>query len=400
MTSSVLAILTAIILCLGILTCWITGQYSVTAFQNALFLLTIITLLYRQWKHRPIELHWLIAVPLFGSLLAVIQIVFKVTVNQQRTLLACILWLSYAAVVFLVLQFGVSTRHRTAFLSAMLWFATAIAVLGTIQNFTSDGKVFWIFDSGYTDLVLGPFVYRNKYAQFVELFLPVALWRAITQPQKMGSSFTMAAMMLAGSIAGGSRSGVAIALIETIIVLLIIRRKGLLTEHRLLRIGVQIGLLVLICGSVVGWEFLGKRLRQDPLADIRIPIIQGTIDMIKARPVLGFGLGTWDKAYPEFSRFDNGLYTNQAHSDWFQWPAEGGVFFLVTMLAVAALALSLGLRHPWCLGVFFVFIHGLIDYPMQQVPQFAALVFAMLALAVGETISRRRQVGFTNYRRS
>lgn len=390
---STLAVITAALLMLGVLTCWVQDRWAVAGFQCSFFLLTAIWLIIQIRKYRPIEYHWMI--PLTGgvAVLGIIQILLGVTVNPSDTLSAVMVWICHSCVITVVLQFATSSRIRASFLEVLLIFATLISVLGILQNFTSEGRVFWIFDSGYKNLVLGPFVYRNKYAQFIELFLPVALFRAVQKPNSIGSSLAMAAAMLSGSIAIGSRSGVVIAALETIVCLLVIRQKGWVDKHRILRVGVQASILIIICGGIVGWEFLGKRLQQDPADDLRVPIMMSSIDMIREKPFTGYGLGAWDKAYPEHARFDNGLYTNQAHSDWLQWPGEGGIPLLAVMLAMAVLSLKLGIRHPWSLGVFFVFLHGLVDYPMQQVPQFSALVMAMLALSIGEYIGRKRRIG-------
>ena len=39
--------------------------------------------------------------------------------------------------------------------------SSPVAILATIQTFTSHGTVFWIFDMPYTDYVMGPFLSRN-----------------------------------------------------------------------------------------------------------------------------------------------------------------------------------------------------------------------------------------------
>lgn len=393
MTRTVLAFAVGIILACGILTCWVTDLFAVAGFQVAFFLLGVVWLLHRLRRPEPVEFHWIVAVPVAVVLIGLIQLVTGITVNRNNTTAAVLIWACHAIAMFLALQFSVSSRIREKFLSAMLWFATGVSILGVVQNFTSPGKVFWVFDSGYQDFVLGPFVYPNKYAQFIELFLPLALFRALRGSGRTVSSLLMAGTMLAGSIAGASRSGVFLAIIETITFLFIVKWHGWVEDRRAARIGVQAAILFVICGGVVGWEFLGQKLKRDPLSDLRIPIMASSVDMIKERPLTGFGLGTWDKAYPAYARFDNGLYTNQAHCDWLQWPGEAGVVMFGLMLALAVTSLRWGIEHAWSLGVFFVFIHGLIDYPMQQVPQFATLLMVMLAIAAGEQIAIQRRQG-------
>jgi O-antigen ligase len=102
--------------------------------------------------------------------------------------------------------------------------------------------------------------------------------------------------------------------------------------------------------------------------------------MIQDRPVTGFGLGAWSGAYPGYALYDDGLFVNQAHNDWAQWAAEGGIPFLLMMIAIFGLSVRPALRRVWGVGVLFVFIHCLVDYPFQQRPALAAFFFALLGV--------------------
>ena len=47
--------------------------------------------------------------------------------------------------------------------------------------------------------------------------------------------------------------------------------------------------------------------------------------MIAAHPWFGVGLGAWPTVYPSYAIADFGVFANQAHSDWLEWTAEGGL---------------------------------------------------------------------------
>ena len=51
---------------------------------------------------------------------------------------------------------------------------------------------------------------------------------------------------------------------------------------------------------------------------------------------------------------------------------------LLLMLAVAAASLRPALRSGWGIGIHVVFLHSLVDFPMQ-IPAIAALLFTLLA---------------------
>ncbi|HLW75650.1 MAG TPA: O-antigen ligase family protein, partial [Bryobacteraceae bacterium] len=116
---------------------------------------------------------------------------------------------------------------------------------------------------------------------------------------------------------------------------------------------------------------------------VRSELVRSSMEMIRDRPLMGFGLGTWAAAYPQYAHFDDGNFVNQAHNDWAQWAVEGGLPLLALMLAVVALRARAAVRSLWGIGMLAVFVHCLVDYPMQQRPALAAFFFAMLG-AIGD----------------
>ena len=100
--------------------------------------------------------------------------------------------------------------------------------------------------------------------------------------------------------------------------------------------------------------------------------------MIRQRPLTGFGLGTYATVYPEFASFDLGLSVDHAHNDWAEWAAEGGIPLFLLMAFIAAGSFRPALRSGWGLGIHVVFLHSLVDFPMQ-IPAIAALVFTFMA---------------------
>jgi hypothetical protein len=92
---------------------------------------------------------------------------------------------------------------------------------------------------------------------------------------------------------------------------------------------------------------------------------------------MGAGLGSWRTVQPAFATFDLHAAINQAHCDWVQWLAEGGITWVAIMLAMLGASLRSARREWWALGVVFVWLHGAIDYPMQQTPAFSSLVIAV-----------------------
>jgi len=104
---------------------------------------------------------------------------------------------------------------------------------------------------------------------------------------------------------------------------------------------------------------------------------------------MGFGLGNWARAYPQYALFDDGTYVNQAHDDWMQWAVEGGLPFLLALLGLAAMAAPAALRSVWGIGMLSLWVHCLVEYPLQQRPGIGAWFFALLGLLAANRESDR-----------
>ena len=84
-----------------------------------------------------------------------------------------------------------------------------------------EGIVFWIFHAGSDRRTLGPFVYYNQYAAFIEAVLPLALVRAIVDPRRRMIYIVIGALLLASVVAGGSRAGTILCLAEVMVIPLV-----------------------------------------------------------------------------------------------------------------------------------------------------------------------------------
>ena len=168
--------------------------------------------------------------------------------------------------------------------------------------------------------------------------------------------------------------------------------RGLLPARRMFGTLALIGVFAAFLSAAAGWETLRKKFEQpDPYVHRR-EMLFSALEMGKDRPWTGFGLGTFPTAYPAYAVFDLGLRVNHAHNDWAEWLAEGGFPFLLMLLSVVVWSIRPAFRSIWGLGVPAVFVHALVDYPMQRLG-LAAWVFVMLgALAAwnraGDSVKR------------
>jgi O-antigen ligase len=225
--------------------------------------------------------------------------------------------------------------------------------------------------------MLGPFVYKNQFAAFLESIIAFPIAAAIRNPRRSLIWLPVAGAMLAAVVASGSRAGSILCVCELVLLPLIAYARGLLTGRSL----VQVSSIALAAGAVLvavmGWETTWKRLQEPNPYAIRSDLLRSSLAMIQDRPLTGFGMGAWPSAYPAYARYDDGSFVNQAHNDWAQWAVEGGMPFLALMLAVVALLVRPAVRSLWGLGLMAVFVHAWADYPFEQRPALGAFLFAM-----------------------
>jgi len=193
-----------------------------------------------------------------------------------------------------------------------------------------------------------------------------------------------ARLLYASAIATASRMGFFLTTVEMIAVpALVMWRRGI--PFRRVQSGAFFFAAILIMLAVAaGPNMVASRLSESDQYAGRREYTEASIAMIKDRPLLGFGLGTWSTVYPEYAVLDDGLFINQAHDDWAQWAAEGGLPFMGLMLALAIWSFRRGWATGWGLGVAAVFVHCLVDYPIQRMGVGLVMFTMMAAMASGQ----------------
>lgn len=384
--------LLAAILGFGILTLWVPGRWALSVFQIALLALAAVRII----QKRPVSfpfVAWMLAAAAGWSGL---QVAAGWSVDGVTTLDATLNWLTNLAAFALAVDLYRNAESRERFLRAALIFTGVLAVVSIFTFLTSPaGKAFWIFDTGSESATLGPFVYKNQYAAFIEAILPLAIVGVIRDRRRWVLHALMVATLFGSVVTGGSRMGSILCLAEILVIPAIAFGRGMISGNVLARALLGSLAAVVIMTGVVGWEKLWKRLQEPNPYSLREDLVLSSISMLRDRPFTGFGMGTWPEAYPGYARFDDGSFVNQAHNDWVQWAVEGGLPFLALMLAIAAWSVLPAVRSLWGVGILSVWVHALLDYPMQQRPALAAFFFAWLGAMVAANVVSRPAGGRT-----
>jgi len=360
----------------AILTLWVPALWPVAVFQVGIFALCVCAL----WRHFPPRLPYA-AIPFMAAVAwGLLQLALHFTAYPFATKTAILRFASFLASFLTAYCLFQDSGVRRWFRSAMLWFAFLVSIVATLQVFTSDGRVFWSFPTDYGN-IMGPIVYHNHWAAFVEVVLPIALYQAFRRNSTSLLYAGMAAALYASVIASASRAGTILTSAEIVGVALLMAMRGFATGRAVAGAFLRMAILLAAFTTVVGWTRVWDRLvMPDPMSGRREFNIS-SLHLIAAHPLTGTGLGTWPTVYPQYAVIDVGALANQAHDDWLQFAVEGGIPFGLVMFSLFLWSVGPAFRTIWGLGVVCVFLHAAVDYPFSRpaLGSWPILVIAMLA---------------------
>jgi O-antigen ligase len=371
---------------MGLLLAWQPALWAVSAFQIGVFGVAGVALV--RYIRRPSGF-WVPLDVVAVCLLACwgpAQILLHGSVYAYDTWNASVQWLALAATYVTARSLAETRESRQQFLSIVLWAGLVLGLVCVILHFSSPQRVYGLFVSRFSPY--GPFVYKNQFAAFLELLLPIAFFRLTSARRgRLGYAIVFAALF-ACIVASLSRAGLVIAVLEILVLAAVSWRRRVVTGTVLLKFGLPVLVLMAIFTLIVGTDSITARFEEkNLLSGVRRPLAESTLQMIEARPAWGFGLGTWRLVYPQFATFDVAAVANEAHDDWLQWASEGGVPFALILLALVVWLTVLAWKHLWGVGVPAMFLHCLFDYP-TRLPALAAFLF-LVAGALAATTGRR-----------
>jgi O-antigen ligase len=382
--------LTAIVY-LGLLLAWVPAAWSISIFQAGSLIIASVAVAFRFFRDPIARPSWDVLLVAGLAVWGPLQIALGQSVYAYETWNASLQWLT-CAVIYTVAKSALDNRDtRQRFLTVQLCAGTLLAVVSILFHFGSGNRIYGIFESRYP--AYGPFVYKNHYAAFLELLIPLAFFRMTTARRARGAYAIVLAALVACAIASVSRAGVIVVFLELAVLVLITVIRKPMSIRGMLQFGLPVIGLMILFALIVGPDAIWNRFHEANPWQYRDQLAASTVDMIKARPAAGFGLGNWRAVYPQFATIDITLFVNEAHSDWLQWTSEGGIPFAAALLLFAGWMGWLAWKHPWGLGVPAVFLHCAVDYTLR-LPALAAMVF-LYAGALAAT-SRNNPEGQTD----
>jgi O-antigen ligase len=309
-----------------------------------------------------------------------------------------------AALVF------IDTPHRLRIIvRTIAIFGFLLAIFGMTQSFTSPNKVYWVRELAQST-AFGPFINRHHFAGYMELALAVPLGLlfsgAIEGEKKLLYLFAVG-MMGVALILTNSRGGIISLIAEVVFLVAIVGLRRTRSSHDahdqqrkvrsgIVRAGLAFALVIGILAATVffGGEqalsrFVGSVNTEDPTTG-RAHFWNITIDIIRAHPFIGTGLGAFGVMYTRYDTH-NGLYRlEQAHNDYLQVLSDGGIvgallglFFIVSLFRMGLMRrqsgdeFRRGVATGALAGCFAVLVHSFFDFTLHTTAN--ALLFLMLA---------------------
>jgi len=303
----------------------------------------------------------------------------------------------------------VDTPHRLRLLvRTIIIFGFFLAVFGLTQSFTSPTKVYWVRELEQST-AFGPFINRHHFAGYMELTiaLPLGLlFAGAVDKEKRLLYLFVAGLMGIALVMTTSRGGI-ISLVAEIVFLVVVtgiwrsqNEKHRSKTSRLKRVGIRIGLTAaLLVGLFIGvmslggefsiYRFIDSVNTDDPTTG-RAHFWSVTLDIIRANPYAGTGLGAFGVVYTKYDS-RNGLFRlEQAHNDYLQVLSDAGIIGGVLALSFVVLLFYKALQRAksrddfrrgvalaGLSGCFAVLIHSFFDFTLHTTAN--TLLFLVLA---------------------
>ena len=347
---------------------------------------------------------------LFAGLVSA-QLALHRTAYTYMTRSACLNYLAYAMLLVVAVHMLRSADDVKRLAGSLTAAGFLVALFAVIQDLTSKGEIYWMVPVRGASFIFGPYVNHNHYAGLMEMLAPfplvLSMMEELTPPKRVLLAF--AGVFMASTIfLSLSRGGMTAFGFEVLFLAAVLWWKN--ASRRSAAIFAAVCLLILLFLLWLGGKNLVQRFvsfkTDEASYHTRLQIARDSIPMIKARPLVGWGLGTFTTVYPKYRTFYATVFINAAHNDYVQLLTETGALGFAAVLGFLVVVYVRGfrkLRGPGLdvtqaatlaalLGVTGILVHSFVDFNLQ-IPANAAMfcVLAAVAAASFQTTSRRRR---------
>ncbi|HZM97019.1 MAG TPA: O-antigen ligase family protein [Vicinamibacterales bacterium] len=363
--------------------------------------------------------------PHAGNLLAELDIPFAaravehhaLSIAPAATMTALALYAALATVMLGIAR-TVSATGPRRIAAVISGIGILLALIGIVQQPLYDGRIYGFWTPLMKGSPFGPFVNKNHFAGWMLMALPVTFGllcaNVARAMPRVGSSWRNRVLWLSSPEASHVLILGAAAVVMALSLMLTMSRSGIVafvasvsmtswwaTRRLPVESGrlVVVGYLVCLVLFVVGWvgvDTVVARFESANPATIneRLPIWQDTWQIIRDFWLTGSGLNTYGVATLFYQTSVPGFHLREAHNDYLQVAAEGGLLLGMPILCtIATLARdvrrqfadssgsSYWIRLGAVTGLIAIALQSIVEFSLQM-PGNAALAAVLLGIAL------------------
>lgn len=334
----------------------------------------------------------------------------SLSLDPYSTRIFIVRLLGYMIFFLAALTFIDTEKRLRKLAAATAIFGGIAAFAGIIQWLASPDAIYGVRPTPQA-IPFGPYVNRHHFASLMVLFSGIALsqvlGRSASKEKKLLFAISLVLMAIS-TVLTGSRGGVLAYIAMFAVCSLTAIRKansGTATVYRFPIVAGSAAFVVFIVGLVVFLGGADPLLRGLGLQNETNDITSGRLhfwsvawQVFTANPIFGAGMEAFGVAYTKFDTRNGFFRTEQAHNDYLQMLADGGVVgfgiavsFLVMFVKRGINAITnassefvLDTRIGAFAGCLGILIHSFFDFPLRTASNafFFLLVLAMMLVQV------------------
>lgn len=330
--------------------------------------------------------------------IVIFQIITIRSGYRHETVTEFMNYVAYGLIFLISTQLFRREREVRSLLLSLAVLGFLLAVVGSVQEFTAQGKLYWIRTPQNPAGTFGPYANRNHYAGVMEMLFPFALLGALKPNLENSKRIVLgfaALLMIATVFLCGSRGGFISVAFQMIFLAVLV-----LWRSRHMSLILTLTLAFVLTGAFGTW--LGSDKLIGRLGDYkngstfsRVQVVKDGVAMFQQHPWTGWGLGNFPIVYPKFRTFATDLFVNEAHNDFVQLLVETGLLGFGAGLLLLAIVFRRGFQQlrnadygTWrtaaiaasLAGIVGITIHSLFDFNLQ-IPANALLFYVLCAVA-------------------
>jgi O-antigen ligase len=266
---------------------------------------------------------------LFGIGLA--QLLLRATPYPFLTRVELLRLAAYLLIFFLATQAFRERRDLTNLVWFLILLCFSVSLLGIVQHFTSDAKIYGLRTLTNGGDPFGPFVNRNHFAGFVELTLPAGLALLIFRGLRRNMiplTGLLTIVPIGAIILSGSRGGIVSFGFELAVLALLARLRKAPEGPRLVALAI-VGFAAL---ALIAWLGVGTAIERfstlhpgEVTLSRRATMARGAAHIFFDHPIMGAGLGSLVAVYPRYETVYDGHIVDHVHNDFMELLAEMGI---------------------------------------------------------------------------